>query len=98
MMEEQKAELLSEAKKEAGVEYQKIVKEADEQAKQIVEHAKDEALVEKAKILREAQEDISNLILDAAGKVAGLKSNAQDHPGDSDLFDQFLDKAGDSIE
>lgn len=94
-VEDSKQSVLSEARKNAGVEYQKILDQANVQAQTILETAKSNAEVEKNKILRTAEKDIADMILDAAGRLTGLKGDASQEQG---LYDKFLSKAGESLD
>lgn len=85
-----KAAAVSEAKKTAAVEYQKIVDEASNKAKTIVEDAKLLAEHEKKQILKSAETEITEMVIDAAAKVAGVKASAD---SDKALYDQFIKHA-----
>lgn len=91
-IEEEKKQTLQEARKNADVEYQKIVGNAENEAKQIKINAEQEAEKEKAKILKSAEKEIADMIVDAATKVVGTQSGVNI---DSSLYNEFLGKAGD---
>ncbi len=94
-IEEQKKLATSEARKDAMVEYERIVGDAKNEADNILVTAKEKAQADKDKILQKAQTEISDMIIDAAAKVMGAGSNAD---SDKKLYEHFLAKAGDSIE
>lgn len=90
--ENEKKEIVSEARKNADAEYQRIVKDAEVRANKIRITATMEAENQKAQILKTVEQEIADMVVDAAVKVVGEKSSDQTN---SDLYDKFLDKAGD---
>ncbi len=86
---------MAETYKAATAEYDRIINEANEQAKLMIKDAQEEAEVEKAKILRHANADITDMVIAATAKVVAAKSNEDT---DKELYEQFLTKAGDSID
>jgi len=89
--ENEKKQIISEARKNADSQYQKIVLDAKEDAKNIKDAAVAEANQEKSKIIAGAKAEIANIVVDATTKVVGSKTGAE---VDSQLFDEFLSKAG----
>lgn len=83
---------IQEARKTADQEYQRIVGSAEEAAKQLKEDAEKQAESRKEQILKKAEKEIADMVVDAAGKMAGSKSGAE---FDRALYDEFLNKAGD---
>lgn len=92
-IEQAKADAVSEATAQAKAESVRIVATAKERAAAIVEDAEADARSRKEAILREAQSEITEIIVAATAKVAGVPVG-----GDSDLYDAFLEKAGGSDE
>lgn len=92
-IETAKAEAVSEARKSAGTEYQKIIDQANADAKDILMDAQKDAEYEKMKIIRSAEGEIADMIMEAAGRLSGLKGNKEDG---ADLYEEFLDKAGET--
>ncbi|QFJ54431.1 ATP synthase F0 subunit B [Pseudobutyrivibrio xylanivorans] len=90
-VEEQKKQIIAEARKTADGQYQQIVSTAKDDAKSIRDNAVVEAYHEKEKIIASAKKEIAEMVLDATTKVIGSKAGAA---VDSELFDDFLDKAG----
>lgn len=90
--EEEKKQVIAEARKTADVEYQRIIRDAEVQASELKENAVMEAENQKANILKKAEQEIADMVVDAAVKVAGEKKGAD---VDSALYNKFLDKAGD---
>ncbi|MCR5715598.1 MAG: ATP synthase F0 subunit B [Lachnospiraceae bacterium] len=94
-IETAKSEAVSEARKSAGAEYQKIVDQANADAREILADAQKDAEYEKLKIIRSAEGEIADMIMEAAGRLSGLKGNKADG---ADLYEEFLDKAGDEVD
>lgn len=93
-IEEEKAAALSEARKQAQTESSRIVADARSRADSIVQEAERDAKSRKEEILRQAQGEITEIIVAATAKVAGVPVGG----GDSDLYDEFLKKAGEKHE
>ena len=89
--EEEKKQILSEARKNADGQYQQIVAQAKASASEIKTAAATEANREKEQIIASAKKEIADIIVDATTKVVGGQTGAQ---VDSSLFDEFIDKAG----
>lgn len=92
-IEQAKADAVSEATAQAKADAARIVATAKERAAAIVEDAEADAHSRKEAILRETQSEITEIIVAATAKVAGVPVG-----GDSDLYDAFLEKAGGSDE
>ena len=89
--ESEKKQIILEARKTADGQYQKIIAEAQEDAKTIHETAVAEATIEKNKIISSAKREIADMVVEATAKVIGSRTGADI---DSQLFDDFIDKAG----
>ena len=93
-IDQTRKETLDEARKKADDEYQRIIGHAEAQAKDITDRAQTEAENQKKKILKSAEEEIADMVVEAAGKVAGTAEGAD---FDRSLYDEFLSKkAGDN--
>lgn len=90
-VEQEKKQILSEARKSADEQYQNIVAEARANASEIKTAAATEANREKEQIIASAKKEIANIIVDATTKVVGGQTGAE---VDSNLFDEFIGKAG----
>lgn len=90
-IEEEKRQVMAEARKKASAEYDRIVDSANTKAAGIVEKAKTEAAAQKEDMLQKARGEITELVVNATARVAGVSSE-----GDSSLYDDFLKKAGES--
>ena len=85
--------IVEQAKKDAQVERDKILDQANGQAKDILTKARETVALEREKAMREMETEVAGLALTAAQKILGDRSGAE---SDQLLYDQFLDKAGDS--
>lgn len=88
-IEEQRRETLTQARQKADDEYQRIVEHAEDQAKEITDRATMEAENQKKKILKSAEEEIADMVVEAAGALAGSAEGAD---FDRALYDEFLAK------
>ena len=88
-IEDEKSAALAEARKQAQAESSRIVADAHSRADVILREAENDAQSRKEEILRQAQGEITEIIVAATAKVAGVPVG-----GDSDLYDEFLKKAG----
>ena len=88
-IEENRKETMAEARRKADSEYQRIVGHAEDQAREITDRAVIEAENQKKKILKSAEEEIADMVVAAAGKVAGSAGGAE---FDRSLYDEFLAK------
>lgn len=87
--------MIEQAKKEARVEYDRIVGEADTQAGKMLKTARETIDLEKEQTLREMKGQVAGLAMDAARKILMEQSDAA---GSQAVYDQFLKEAGDSHE
>lgn len=93
-IEQTRAATMTEARRKADDEYHRIIEHAETQAKDITERATIEAENQKKKILKSAEDEIADMVVEAAGKVAGTAGGAD---FDRALYDEFLSKkAGDN--
>ena len=90
-VEEEKKQIIADARKSADSQYQKIVDDAKADARQIKDTAISEATQEKNKIIAGAKQEIADIVVGATTKVVASKTGAD---VDSKLFDEFLGKAG----
>lgn len=89
-IDQERAAAVAEAKKQAKAESARIVEEARSRAVSIVNEAETEASNRKEAILRQAQGEITQIIVAATAKIAGVPAH---HGSDSELYDAFLKKA-----
>lgn len=101
-IEDEKRQLISEAKNSADSEYRRIVGNASQDAAQIRKNASDEAArnqkaaeraaaEEKKKIVSQAGPEIADMVVKAAMKVSAGSAGEDMNRA---LYDQFLEKAG----
>ena len=88
-IEQERQDMLSETRAKADDEYQRILGHARDQAKDITDRAVIEANSQRKKILKSAEEEIADMVVTAAGKVAGSANGAD---FDRSLYDEFLSK------
>ena len=89
--EEQKAEMLKEARAKAGEEYQRIVADARSEADKILSDAKILADREQEKRMQQTQNQIAELVVAAAAKLVASKTSEEE---DKELYNQFITKTG----
>ena len=92
-VQDESDQMIEKAKKDAQFEYDRIVKQADSDAGNLLKKAKDNIELEREKAMREMESQVADLAISAASKILGEKSGAE---SDQLLYDQFLDKAGES--
>ena len=80
-----------EAKKKAGAEYERVLKNADEEAAAKMQQAEEAIKVEKEKSMRKMQDEIKDLVVSVASKVVGDQVSAEDS---SRLYDDFIAEMG----
>ncbi len=88
-IEEEKKKAIEEAQETARAEYQQIVDDAHKQAGNIVADAKKAAQLEREKNVGRFEQEIKSLLIDAAAK-------SMNNADDGKLYNQFLDKAGET--
>ena len=87
--EDEKNSIIKEGREQAGAERKKIIGDARNEASNIIETAKKDAEDAKKRIMMKGAEEISELVSQAAGKIAQTK---EDPEADSRLFDEFIEK------
>jgi F-type H+-transporting ATPase subunit b len=90
-IESEKAAAMSEARKKAGAEYDRIVSGAQVEADKLVDNAKKLAKVEQEKSIKQAKEQIADLVIEATERVV---ASGQGSAADRELYNQFLAKTG----
>lgn len=89
--DQERVQILQKAHENAKMEYNQIVNDAAKQAEQVLETARTQAEEERQRILQKAGSSLSDLIAEAAAKVSGGGTQAEQ---DGALYDAFLGKAG----
>lgn len=90
LADEEKEQILADIKKQGYDEYERIVNDAKKKGEQIITEAKHNAEVEneRAKEIYAAQ--LTDMVIDAASKIAATKHSTQD---DRELYDKFINEA-----
>lgn len=91
-VENEKKQIISDARADAKIEYNKIVDKAQGEAEKIKASAKRAAEIETEKAKKAAKEQIAALAMEAAEKVVSEKVSAE---SDSRLYDEFLNESSD---
>lgn len=89
--EEERAEIIKEAKVSAKAERERILKSADVQAEKIIDDAEKAAEMEQKKALQNMETEIASMAVMVAGKILEQQGSAE---GNDALYNQFLTKAG----
>lgn len=87
------AGILREARNQAGIEYDKIVGDAEGAAEEIIEKARKNAEEERRQTLKQTKEEIADIVTEATAKLTTVK---EDPDADRRLFDDFIAKSGDA--
>ncbi|MCD8144540.1 MAG: ATP synthase F0 subunit B [Oscillospiraceae bacterium] len=90
-IEEERAQAMRETTQKAAEVYDQIVSNANGKAVTIIKNAEREGERERQAIMRQTQKEIRELVLEATAKVIGAQAS-----DDSELYDQFLEKVGDT--
>lgn len=93
--EGEKERIVSQARTDAQGEYERIVQEAQNKAQKLIGDAKGTANAERDKLLKEAETKIADIIVTGARKVLAKEHGKE---SDSALYEEFLGKAGDSVD
>ncbi|MDD6763200.1 MAG: F0F1 ATP synthase subunit B [Clostridiales bacterium] len=91
-VEEESARLMEQAKTNADIEYNRLVKNAHSEADRIVENARKSMEEEHTKVMKGVQTEIAGLAIDITKKV--LETSDLKDINDS-LYEKFLTEAGD---
>ena len=91
-VEDEKKQIITDARADAKTEYDKIVNRAQSDADRIKSDARKAAEAETEKARLSVKEGIAQLAMETAGKVVGEKSSAEI---DSSIYDKFLNESSD---
>ena len=89
--EQEKKQIIADARKNADAQYQRIVANAKEDAQSIHDTAVVEANQQRDEIIASAKREVADLVVGATSKVVGFQTGIK---VDNALFDEFLGKAG----
>lgn len=92
-VEDEKKQIIIEAKDSAKVEYGKIIDKAQADAQKLKDDARKQIEAESENAKRAAKEEIASIAMQAAEKVVGANVSAKT---DSDIFDEFLNESSEN--
>ena len=95
LADEEKEQILSDIKKQGYDEYERIVNDAKKKGEQILTEARHNAEVENERAKEVYAAQLTDMVIDAASKIAATKHSTQD---DLELYDKFISEAGVSNE
>lgn len=90
-VDEEKEQILADIKKQGYVEYERIIGEAKKKGDKIIVEAKHNAEVENERAKEVYAAQLTDMVIDAASKIAATKHSAAD---DKELYDKFISEAG----
>ena len=92
---EESVRIVEKAQVQAKAEYERIVKEAGVKAGSMLDSAKANIQLEREQTMKALQSEIAGLAMTAAAKIVSEKTENQ---GNQDIYNQFLEEAGDAHE
>ena len=91
LADEEKEQILADIKKQGYDEYERIVSDAKKRGEQIIVEAKHNAQVENERAKEVYAAQLTDMVIDAASKIAATKHSTED---DRELYDKFIIEAG----
>ena len=91
LADEEKEQILADIKKQGYEEYDRIVNEAKRKGEQILVEAKHNAEVENERAKEVYAAQLSDMVVDAASKIAATRHSKED---DLELYEKFISEAG----
>ncbi len=91
LADEEKEQMLADIKKQGYDEYERIVSDAKKKGEQILVEARHNAEVENERAKEVYAAQLTDMVIDAASKIAATKHSTQD---DMELYDKFISEAG----
>ena len=91
LADEEKEQILADIKKQGYDEYERIVSDAKKKGEQIIVEAKHNAQVENERAKEVYAAQLTDMVINAASKIAATKHSAAD---DKELYDKFINEAG----
>ena len=89
---EESFQIMEQARKEAKVQADKTVEDTQAKVSAMLAKAQEDINTERENAMRQMKDDVASLAMEAAGKIIGKNSGADQ---DLSLYDQFIEKAGD---
>ena len=91
-LKEQYEGALKSAREEAKAQADKTVEDTQAKVSAMLAKAQEDINTERENAMRQMKDDVASLAMEAAGKIIGKNSGADQ---DLSLYDQFIEKAGD---
>ena len=89
---EESFQIMEQARKEAKAQADKTVEDTHAKVSAMLAKAQEDINTERENAMRQMKDDVASLAMEAAGKIIGKNSGADQ---DLSLYDQFIEKAGD---
>ena len=89
---EESFQILEQARKAAKAQADKTVEDTQAKVSAMLAKAQEDINTERENAMRQMKDDVASLAMEAAGKIIGKNSGADQ---DLSLYDQFIEKAGD---
>ena len=89
---EESYQIMEQAKAEAKIQADKTAEAANAKADAILAKAQEDIRMEREDAIRQMKSEVASLAMEAAAKIVGDKTGAEQ---DLSLYDQFLEEAGD---
>ena len=91
LADEEKEQILADIKKQGYDEYERIVSDAKKKGDQIITEARHNAEVENERAKEVYAAQLTDMVIDAASKIAATKHSTED---DHELYEKFISEAG----
>ena len=89
---EESFQIMEQDRKEAKAQADKTVEDTQAKVSAMLAKAQEDINTERENAMRQMKDDVASLAMEAAGKIIGKNSGADQ---DLSLYDQFIEKAGD---
>ena len=89
---EESFQIMEQARKAAKAQADKTVEDTQAKVSAMLAKAQEDINTERENAMRQMKDDVASLAMEAAGKIIGKNSGADQ---DLSLYDQFIEKAGD---
>ena len=89
---EESFQIMEQARKEAKAQADKTVEDTQAKVSAMLAKAQEDINTERENAMRQMKDDVASLAMEAAGKIIGKNSGADQ---DLSLYDQFIEQAGD---
>ena len=89
---EESFQIMEQARKEAKAQADKTVEDTQAKVSAMLAKAQEDINTERENAMRQMKDDVASLAMEAAGKIIGKNSGADQ---DLSFYDQFIEKAGD---